>query len=306
MENTAPPTSLSRFAWLSVAAAISTIALKMAAYHYTGSIGLLSDAIESLVNLAGAVMALAMLTIAARPADEEHAFGHNKAEYFSSGFEGALILIAAISIIVTAIPRLITPQPIEQLGFGIAISVGATAINLAVALVLLRAGRRYESITLDADARHLLTDVWTTAGVIIAIAAVRLSGWLRLDPIVAILVAINIVWAGIQLMRKSVWGLMDRALPQEELEAIRRTLAPYLKEGVHYHALRTRQAGSLRFISVHILVPGEWPVHQGHQLLERIEADLRKALPSVSVLTHLESLEDPAAWADAKLDGYSA
>ncbi len=305
-ERSAAPPSLTRYAWLSIAAAITTIILKMAAYLYTGSVGLLSDAIESLVNLAGAVMALAMLTVAARPADEEHAFGHNKAEYFSSGFEGALILIAAISIAVTAVPRLITPQPIEQLGFGIAISVLASGINLAVALVLLAASRRHASITLEADARHLFTDVWTTAGVIVAVVAVKFTGWLRIDPIVAILVAVNIIWAGVELMRNSVRGLMDQALPEEELKTLRKVLSTYLDEGAHYHALRTRQAGSRRFISLHVLVPGDWPVHQGHQLLERMEADLRKALPSVSVLTHLESLEDPAAWADAKLDGYSA
>ena len=297
------PPSLSRYAWLSVAAAVATIGLKLSAWFFTGSVGLLSDAVESLVNLAGAVMALAMLTVAARPADEEHAFGHNKAEYFSSGFEGGLILIAAVSIALTAVPRLFAPQPVEKLGIGIAISVIATGINLAVAIILRQAGRRFGSITLEADGRHLMTDVWTTVGVIAGVIAVQVTGWLILDPLVALVVAANIVWAGISLVRKSVHGLMDQALPEEEQEKIRRALKPFLAEGAHYHALRTRQAGTRRFISIHILVPGAWTVHQGHQFVDRVEAALRAELPSLSVLTHLESLDDPASWADEKLDG---
>jgi cation diffusion facilitator family transporter len=295
-----PP--LTRFAWLSVAAAILTIVLKTIAYLLTGSVGLLSDALESIVNLVGALMALAMLTIAARPADEDHAFGHSKAEYFSSGVEGMLILIAALSIGVTAIPRLITPKPLEQIGLGLAISVGASFVNLFVALVLSRAGKKYHSITLEADSKHLMTDVWTSAGVLVGVGAVALTGWERLDPIVAILVAINIVWSGVSIVRKSAFGLMDTALSVEEQKTIRKILEPYIKSGVEFHALRTRQSGARQFVSFHVLVPGMWTVHRSHQLLESIEADIRHAFPGVIVFTHLESLDDPASWEDINLD----
>jgi cation diffusion facilitator family transporter len=294
--------SLTRYAWLSIAAALVTMGMKTAAYYLTGSVGLLSDALESVVNLAGALMALAMLTIAARPADEDHAFGHTKAEYFSSGFEGALILVSAIVIAVTAIRRFITPEPLEQVGVGLIISIAASLINLGVALVILPAAKRYNSITLEADARHLLTDVWTSAGVIMGVALVAITGWLRLDPFIALLVAANIVWTGIRIVRKSVRGLMDIAIPDKEQNTLRKVLEPYEQSGVQFHALRTRQSASRRFVSFHVLVPGEWSVHQGHQLLERIEADIRNAIPEVTVFTHLESLEDPASWNDAALD----
>jgi len=294
--------SLTRFAWLSISAAIATMALKAAAYIVTGSVGLLSDAMESVVNLVGALVALTMLTIAARPADEEHAYGHSKAEYFSSGVEGTLILLAAVSIGVTAVRRLLAPQPIEQIGLGLAVSVVASLVNLAVALVLRRAGKRHQSITLEASSHHLLTDVWTSAGVLVGVGAVALSGWQRLDPIVALVVAANIVWSGVRIVRKSVLGLMDTALPAGELEAVHKVLAPYVTDRVEYHALRTRQSGARRFVSLHVLVPGEWSVHDGHQLLERIEADVRRTLPNVTVFTHLESLDDPASWDDISLD----
>jgi cation diffusion facilitator family transporter len=294
--------SLTRYAWLSIAAAVLTIGMKTAAYLLTGSVGLLSDALESVVNLAGALMALAMLTIAARPADEEHAYGHSKAEYFSSGFEGALILVAAVMISVTAIRRLITPELLEQVGLGLIVSIAASLINLGVALVILPAAKRYNSITLEADARHLLTDVWTSVGVIVGVALAAITGWLRLDPIVALLVAANILWTGIRIVRKSVQGLMDIAIPVEEQNTLRRVLEPYEQTGVQFHALRTRQSASRRFVSFHVLVPGNWSVHQGHQLLERIEADIRNAIPEVTVFTHLESLEDPASWNDVALD----
>jgi cation diffusion facilitator family transporter len=293
---------LTRYAWLSIAAACLTIGMKSAAYFLTGSVGLLSDALESLVNLAGAVMALAMLTIAARPADEDHAYGHTKAEYFSSGFEGALILVAAVMITVTAVRRLISPEPLEQVGLGLVISIAASLVNLGVALVMLPAAKRYNSITLEADARHLLTDVWTSVGVIIGVALVAITGWLRLDPLVALIVAANIIWTGVRIIRKSIRGLMDIAIPIEEQDALRKVLEPYEQTGVQFHALRTRQSASRRFISFHVLVPGEWSVHQGHQLLENIEADIRNAIPEVTVFTHLESLEDPASWNDSALD----
>lgn len=302
MSDAANRAFLKRFAWLSIAAAIITIGLKAIAYWLTGSVGLLSDVLESFVNLAGAMMALAMLTVAARPADEDHAYGHSKAEYFSSGVEGTLILIAAVSIGVAAYRRLIAPRPLEQIGLGLGVSVVASLVNLIVALVLLRAGKRHNSITLEANAQHLLTDVWTSAGVLVGVGAVAFTGWERLDPIVAFLVAGNIVWMGVRIMRKSVLGLMDTALPVDEQNAIRKVLEPYLQGGVQCHALLTRQSGSRRFVSFHVLVPGIWTVQRGHELLENIEADIRRAIPSVTVLTHLESLSDPTSWQDTTLD----
>ena len=294
--------SLPQFAWLSVAAALLTMGLKALAYLLTGSIGLLSDGLESLVNLAGALMAVSMLTVAARPADHDHPHGHDKAEYFSSGVEGTLILIAALSIAAAAVARLLHPRPLEQIGLGLAISVGASLVNLAVALVLLRAGKRHHSITLEANAHHLFTDVWTSVGVVAGVGAVALTGWQWLDPIVAVAVAANIVWTGVGIVRRSVLGLMDTALSAEDLAVLERAMKPYLAEGIQYHALRTRQSGARRFMSLHVLVPGAWTVHQGHRLLERLEADIRRAVPNISVLTHLESLEDPASWEDVALD----
>ncbi len=297
-------TPLTHFAWLSVGAAILTIVLKTVAFLLTDSVGLLLDALESVVNLIGAFMALAMLTIAARPADEDHVYGHSKAEYFSSGVEGMLILIAALSICITAVPRLIIPKPLEQIKLGLAISVTASLINLTVAAILMRAGKQRHSITLEADAQHLMTDVWTSAGILVGVSAVAITGWERLDPIFAILVAANIVWVGIRIIRKSVRGLMDTALSADEQGLILKALEPYIQNGIQYHALRTRQSGARQFVTLHILVPGEWSVHHSHQLLENIEADIRKALPGVTVFTHLESLDDPASWEDINLDRF--
>ncbi len=294
--------SLTRFAWLSIAAALVTIALKTVAYFITGSVGLLSDAVESVVNLIGGIMALAMLTVAARPADEDHAYGHGKAEYFSSGVEGSLILVAAISIAVAAILRLVTPQPLQELGLGLAVSVTASVVNLVVALVILRAGRKHNSITLEANARHLLTDVWTSVGVLVGVGAVAVTGWQRLDPFVALLVAANIVWTGVGIVRRSIGGLMDTALGAEDVASVRKVLNRYMAGGVQFHALLTRQAGARKFVSVHVLVPGEWTVQRGHELLERIEEDIRRALPEAVVFTHLESLDDPASWEDETLE----
>ena len=294
--------SLPRFAWLSIAAALSTIALKGGAYLLTGSVGLLSDAGESVVNLVGAIMALAMLTIAARPADEDHAYGHTKAEYFSSGVEGTLILVAAGTIVVLAVLRLMEPRPLEKVGIGLAVSVAASVVNLAVALVLRRAGRKHGSLALEADASHLLTDVWTSGGVILGVGAVALTGWQRLDPIVAIVVAANIVWTGVGIVRRSVLGLMDTALSPEEQLAVRDALAAHESDEVRFHALRTRQAGRRRFVAFHVLVPGAWTIDRGHALLERIEADVRRVLPNATVFTHLESLNDPDSWEDIGLD----
>ena len=294
--------NLTRYAWLSIAAAVATIALKTVAYLLTGSVGLFSDAVESLVNLVGAVMALSMLIVAARPADEDHSYGHSKAEYFSSGVEGTLILIAALSIAAAAVRRLLVPQPLEQVGVGLVVSAAASAINLAVAMILLRAGKQHHSITLEANAQHLFTDVWTSVGVIAAVAAVAATGWLHLDPIVAMLVAANILWTGTRIVRRSILGLMDTALPPEELVAVKAALDFHLSDGVEYHALRTRQSGARRFVSFHVLVPGEWTVHRGHELLEDVEARIRATVPNVTVFTHLESLDDPSSWDDQHLD----
>ncbi|MCU0232396.1 MAG: cation diffusion facilitator family transporter, partial [Acidobacteria bacterium] len=281
--------SLQRFAWLSIAAAVATITLKAGAYYLTGSVGLLSDALESVVNLVAAVTALAMLAVAERPPDDDHPFGHTKAEYFAGGVEGALILVAAFGIAATAVERLIHPQPLENVGLGLAISVVASTINLGVARVLGRVGRRYGSITLEADARHLMTDVWTTLGVLVGVAAVQLTGWLPLDAIIALLVAVNIVWTGVQLLRRAATGLMDAAIPVSERERIEHVFARHAGNGVEFHSMRTRQAGQRRFISVHVLVPGDWTVQRGHDLLEQIEREVREAMPGpTTVLTHLE------------------
>lgn len=294
--------SLTRFAWLSIAAALLTIALKTMAYLFTNSVGLLSDALESTINLAGAVMALAMLIIAARPPDEDHNYGHGKAEYFSSGIEGILILIAALFIGIASVERFIHPRPIEQLGIGMAVSVGASLVNLFVSLVLFKAARKYHSITLEADAKHLMTDVWTSAGVLVGVGLVALTGWTRLDAIVAFLVACNIVWTGVSIMRQSIAGLMDQALSADEQEQIQEVLEPYRLDGIQFHALQTRQAGARKFVSFHVLVPGTWSVQQGHQLLEQIEDDIRARIPMVSISTHLEPIEDPISYNDIYLE----
>jgi cation diffusion facilitator family transporter len=296
------PPSLTRFAWLSIGAAVVTIAMKLTAYLLTGSVGLLSDALESFVNLAGAAMALAMLNLAAKPADEEHAYGHTKAEYFSSGVEGALIVITALSIALAAVQRWRHPRPISDIGLGLSIAVAASVVNLLVALIIRRAAVRFESIVLDAVAQHLKTDVWTSVGVVIGVGAVGLTGWQSLDPAVAVLVAVNILAAGVRIVRKSALGLLDTALPAAEITQLRTVLDRYQSGGVQYHALRTRQSGSRRFVSLHVLVPGQWSVDRGHHLLEKIEADLRGALPNVAVFTHLESLSDPASYQDQSLD----
>jgi len=294
--------SLARFAWLSIAAAVVTIGLKTTAWALTGSVGLLSDAAESVVNLVAAVTTLGMLTIAARPPDADHAYGHDKAEYFASGVEGGLIIVAAVAIAWSAVNRLLHPAPIEKLGLGLLISTGASLVNLAVARVLYRAGRKYRSIALEADAHHLMTDVWTSAGVLAGIGIVALTGWDRLDPIVAVAVAVNITWAGGKLVHRSALGLLDTALPADEQGAVQRVLDSHRGPEVQFHALRTRQAASRRFVSVHVLVPGAWSVSRGHGLLEQIEDEIRQALPSSTVLTHLEAIEDPASYADEMLD----
>ncbi|MGA7179346.1 MAG: cation diffusion facilitator family transporter [Thiobacillaceae bacterium] len=296
------PATLTRYAWLSIAAALATIVLKGLAWRLTGSVGLLSDALESVVNLAGAMMALAMLSVAARPADHDHAHGHGKAEYFSSAFEGFLIIIAAVSIGYAAVERLIGPRPIEAVGIGLGVSMLASVINLVTARILMAVGRKYNSITLEADARHLLTDVWTSAGVIAGVGLVWLTGWLWLDPVIALMVALNIVWTGWQLMHRSASGLMDASLPGEALGAIEAVLDDYRMQGLDFHAVRTRQAGSRAFVTLHVLTPGAWTVQVGHDWCERIEADIRRVVPQAHVTTHLEPREDPVSLVDQELD----
>jgi cation diffusion facilitator family transporter len=286
------------YAWLSVATSIVTIALKFAAYFLTGSVGLLSDAVEAIVNIVAALVALAILTYSAAKPDAEHNFGHDKAQYFSSGIEGTLIFVAAGGIVWAAIPRLMAPQPIEQLGLGIALSVLASLANAGCAWVMLRAARAHRSITLEADARHLLTDVWTTVGVLIGVLLVKATGWLRLDAIVAIGVAVQILWTGWTLIARSFQGLMDRAIPDEDRAVIVEILETIKTQGADYHALRTRVAGAKSFVDVHVLVPGTMSVQEGHDLVERLENEIQGRLPHVEVLTHLEPLEDPKSWDD--------
>lgn len=294
--------SLKRYAYLSIATAMATILLKGAAWWLTGSVGLLSDAVESFVNLAGAIMALAMLSLAETPEDANHAFGHGKAEYFSSAFEGFLIILAAISIAYAAAGRLFDPQPLEAVGIGLGVSVLASVLNFLTARVLLGVGRSHNSITLEADAHHLMTDVWTSVGVIAGVGLVWLSGWLWLDPVIALVVAVNIVWTGWQLLRRSAAGLMDVALPREMLDQLEEVLASYRAQGLDFHAVRTRQAGSRVFVMLHVLVPGHWTVRVGHEWSERIEADIRRAIPHAHVTTHLEPLDDTLSMIDQALD----
>lgn len=276
--------------------------MKTGAFLLTRSVGLLSDALESFVNLTGGIMALSMLTIAARPPDDDHSYGHDKAEYFSSGVEGGLILIAAASIGYTAVRRLIYPQPIEQVGIGLIVGAVATAVNFLAGRILVSAGRRYGSDALEADGLHLLTDVWTSLGVLGGVAAVVLTGLQWLDPLIALLVALNILRGGWRILRRAAAGLMDTALPEEDIKLVEEILASYRKGGVEYHALRTRRAGMRKFINVHVLVPGTWTVHDGHELLEDIEGKIRRRLENSVVFTHLESLEDERSWEDLKLD----
>jgi cation diffusion facilitator family transporter len=290
--------SLTRFAWLSIGAAITTIALKSVAYLLTGSVSLLSDAVESVVNLLGALMALSMLTIAARPPDHDHSFGHGKAEYFASLVEGVLILGAALAISITALDRLFHARPLEQMSVGLIVSTSASVVNLVVARILMRAGKKYNSITLEADSQHLMTDVWTSVGVIGGLVMVAATGWTLLDPIMALLVAVNIIWTGVSLMRRSVDGLMDSALPVHEQKMIETVMANYRAKNMDFHALRTRQSASQRYLSVHMLFPGDWTVHDAHHVAEDFEGDIRTSLGDAVVNTHLEPFDDEISFQD--------
>jgi len=292
---------LTRYAWLSIATAVATIALKSGAYLITGSVGLLSDAAESVVNLVAAFVALIALHIAARPPDADHHFGHNKAEYFSAAVEGVMILVAAVFIIWAAVGRFLVPQPLDNVGIGLGVSVVASILNGVTAFVLIRAGRRHRSITLVADGRHLLTDVWTSAGVVVGVLLVALTGWLRLDPVVAFLVGINIVWTGGKLLRVSVDGLMDKAASPQSQARIQAVLDEMSGDQVRFHAVRTREAGHLLFVAMHVLVPGDWTVQRGHDLLEQVEARLRADFGHIEIDTHLEPIEDPRSYEDGNV-----
>ena len=283
---------------LSVAAAVATIGLKTWAWRLTGSVGLLSDAMESGVNLVAALGAFWALTLAAKPADRSHHYGHFKAEYFSSGLESVLIVVAALAIIHAAIGHLLQPEPLEQVGIGLALSLLATALNGMVAWLLLKAARRFHSITLRADAHHLLSDVWTSLGVVVGIGLVKVTGWAILDPLIAIAVAINIIFTGWKLFHETASGLLDRSLPEEEQLQLEQLLAGRESDDIRFHALRTRVAGSQRFVSLHVLVPGRWSVQQGHDLCEELEQEIAATLTRTDVVTHLEPIEDPASWND--------
>lgn len=292
---------LTKFAWLSVAAAIATITLKTWAWWVTGSVGLLSDAAESVVNLIAAFVALYVLKVAARPADKNHHFGHTKAEYFSAGVEGVMIFVAAAAILVFAIRRLLEPQPIDEVGLGLAIAVVAALINGAVAFVLMRAGRKYNSITLRADAKHLYTDLLTTAGVLVAVVLVAVTGWDWLDPVVAILVALNILWMGWRLVVESSSGLMDEALPRQTNERLQQILTDHTSDQTGFHAFRTRVSGARAFMEMHMLVPGWWTVQQGHDEMENLVDLIQAEFPDLQVLGHLEPIEDPRSYEDEYL-----
>lgn len=291
------PMSLTRrVALLSVAAAIVTLVLKFGAYFLTGSVGLLSDAIESFVNLAAALIAFTAITIASRPADSNHTYGHDKAEYFSSGAEGTLILLAAATIIYSAIHRLLNPAPLENLGVGVAVALVASAINFGVSRIMLRVAHQEDSIALEADAHHLMTDVWTSVGVVGGIILVGITGWQVLDPLLAIAVGINIIWMGVQLLRRSTAGLMDVTLPGEEVAVIQTAINHVAGADTPYHALRTRKSGSRRFIDFHLLLPGQTTVQESHDLVTKIESAIELDLPKTYVTIHVEPREDAASW----------
>lgn len=296
-----------RYAWLSVATAVTVLALKLVAWKISDSVGLLSDALETLTNVGGATMALLMLRLAAQPPDHEHAYGHHKAEYFSSGFEGMLIFLAAALIVIQAVPRLINPQPLEQPLIAIGAAVLATALNFGVAQLLFRVAARWHSVTLDADARHLMADVWTTLGVIVGVGLVYATGWYWLDPVVALLVALNVLREGWSLIREAADGLMDVSWHESEQQVLREVLARFRAEAaqpgeIEFHALRTRRSASRRFVEFHVLVPGEWSVQRGHDFVERVEAELSERLPNLTAFTHLEPTEDPRSYGDEGLD----
>jgi cation diffusion facilitator family transporter len=293
-----PGRHLERFAWLSLATGFVVLSLKLVAWQITGSVGLLSDALESTVNIGAALVAVFALRASNRPPDAEHHFGHGKAEYLSAMVEGFLILAASAAIIATAVNRLVNPQPLEQVGIGLLISVAASVLNGAVGYLLLRVGRKHRSMVLIADGKHLLTDVWTSAGVVLGVAAVAISGWDPLDPIIALAVGANILWTGWGLLRDSVSGLLDRRLTDAEIAEVVAVLESHSSDQVHFHALQSRAAGRQRFVSVHMLVPGADSVRSAHDRAVEIEEQIDLVLPDTVVSIHIEPLEDPRAWDD--------
>jgi cation diffusion facilitator family transporter len=292
------PVNLAKFAWMSIIVSIVVFAMKIAAWHATGSVGLLSDALESTVNIFAAVIALLALRTAMKPADAMHHFGRGKAEYFSASIEGFMILLAALIIVFTAVERIISPRPLEQIGWGLTISTLAAVINGGTALILLRAGKLNRSPVLVADGKHLLTDVWTSVGVIVGVGLVVVTGWNRLDGIVAMAVGLNIIITGINLLRSSTAGLMDKALSDDDHLKIVQVLTKFESDEVKFHALQTREAGRQRFVSMHVLVPGAWSIQKGHDLSEELEAEIIAELPDAIITTHVEPLEDERSWAD--------
>jgi cation diffusion facilitator family transporter len=290
--------NLAKFAWMSIVVSVVVFGMKMAAWWATGSVGLLSDALESTVNIVAAVVALFALRTAMKPADKLHHFGRGKAEYFSASIEGFMILLAALIIVYTAVERIITPRELEQIGWGLTISTVAALINGGAALILLRAGKLHRSPVLVADGKHLMTDVWTSAGVIVGVGLVVVTGWNRLDGIVALAVGLNIIVTGVNLLRSSTAGLMDKALSDEDHLKIVKVLTKYESDEVKFHELQTREAGRQRFVSMHVLVPGAWTIQKGHDLSENLEADIIAELPNTLVTTHVEPLEDERSWAD--------
>lgn len=302
MTTTATRADLTRYALLSIVASIVVIVMKVVAWRVSGSVGLLSDAAESTVNVVAAIGAFVALRVASRPADADHNFGHTKAEYFSAVFEGVMIVVASAFIIVAAVDRLLNPSGLESVGLGLAISVAATVINAVVGLVLIRAGRAHRSLTLEADGKHLMTDVWTTAGVVVGVLLVAITGWLPLDPLIAIAVALNILFVGGRLVWQSGAGLMDTALPDDDRAALDAVLDRWRADDVDFHDVRTREAGHERFLQLHMLVPGEWSVQRGHDLVERVERDLVETLDHLHVTIHLEPIGDPRAYESWRLD----
>jgi cation diffusion facilitator family transporter len=290
--------NLAKFAWMSIIVSVVVFGMKMAAWWATGSVGLLSDALESTVNIVAAVVALFALRTAMKPADAMHHFGRGKAEYFSASIEGFMILLAALIIVYTAIDRIISPRELEQIGWGLTISTVAAVINGGAALILLRAGKLHRSPVLIADGKHLITDVWTSVGVIVGVGLVVVTGWNRLDGIVALAVGLNIIVTGINLLRSSTAGLMDKALSDDDHLKIVNVLTKYESDEVKFHALQTREAGRQRFVSMHVLVPGAWTIQKGHDLSENLEADIIAELPETIITTHVEPLEDERSWAD--------
>ena len=285
---------LERFMWLSIAAAVLTIVLKVTAAWVTGSVGFLSDAIESGINLIAAAVGLWALKLSAKPADANHHFGHARAEYFSAQVEGSLILLASVAIIYTAVDRLINPVPVEQLGIGLAFSVAAMVLNGAVGVLLIRAGKKYRSTTLDADGHHVLTDVWTTVGVIVGMALVWLTGWQPLDPIVALIVGANIMFTGYKLLKGAIQGLLAESLPKEENQIVYAYLDEYAAaNGVEFTSVRTTAAGRERMVNLVMQVPGDWTVARAHDRADEVEVGVAEALGGAETIVHVEPLGHP-------------